>query len=417
MRLRILLLVFSGFLVALPLSAADVPIHDIQGAGAESLRAGQTVSIDGCRHRPEGKRVLPPGHPTPRPTRPRHLRRGLRLHVVGANRLGGGRQPRARDGHRPRVPPVVRPVEPAADRDRRQPAGRLSLHGKRPPVARPPDAGRPLPALPADRLERFEGMRVRVDTLLVVAPTGGTVDEPTATSRTNGVFFGVLAGTPRPSARRGSTRGSRFLPAARAAFPASTETRSGCASTPTPCPALPRSTWRPVRRFPASSGRSTTPTGPTRSFPRAVPSVAGSPAARAVPVPSAGDLTVGSLNLERFFDARASGAGPTLSPEAYEARLKKASLAIRTLLRPLTSSPSSRSKTSQPSARSPRESPPTPLPPARPTRPTRPSSSKGTTPAASTSAFSSPRASPSCPSSRRGSRRPIPIRRPGARSC
>ena len=90
------------------------------------------------------------------------------------------------------------------------------------------------PALPADRLERYEGMRVRVDTLLVVAPTGGTVDEATATARSNGVFFGVLARHAAPVPRGGVRRGARAsLPGARAAFPASTETRSGCASTPT----------------------------------------------------------------------------------------------------------------------------------------------------------------------------------------
>ena len=34
-------------LLALPLRAADVPIHDFQGSGAESPRAGQTVSTTG----------------------------------------------------------------------------------------------------------------------------------------------------------------------------------------------------------------------------------------------------------------------------------------------------------------------------------------------------------------------------------
>ncbi len=49
-----------------------------------------------------------------------------------------------------------------------------------------------------DQLERYEGMRVRIDSLTVVAPTLGNVDETSATSTSSGFFFGVLPGTDRP---------------------------------------------------------------------------------------------------------------------------------------------------------------------------------------------------------------------------
>ncbi|MEK7723465.1 MAG: endonuclease/exonuclease/phosphatase family protein [Acidobacteriota bacterium] len=49
-----------------------------------------------------------------------------------------------------------------------------------------------------DQMERFEGMRVKVEQLIVVAPTGGRVNEKTGEATTDGVFFGVVAGTPRP---------------------------------------------------------------------------------------------------------------------------------------------------------------------------------------------------------------------------
>ncbi len=49
-----------------------------------------------------------------------------------------------------------------------------------------------------DQLERYEGMLVKVDSLIVVAPTGGFEDEKTKKTVSNGVFFGVLPGTPRP---------------------------------------------------------------------------------------------------------------------------------------------------------------------------------------------------------------------------
>ncbi len=49
-----------------------------------------------------------------------------------------------------------------------------------------------------DALERYEAMRVQTDELTVVAPTDGRVDDKTAASTSNGVFYAVLKGTPRP---------------------------------------------------------------------------------------------------------------------------------------------------------------------------------------------------------------------------
>lgn len=49
-----------------------------------------------------------------------------------------------------------------------------------------------------DELEKYEGMRVRVNELTVVAPTGGRVDNKTGAAETNGTFYGVLKGFPRP---------------------------------------------------------------------------------------------------------------------------------------------------------------------------------------------------------------------------
>jgi predicted extracellular nuclease len=47
-------------------------------------------------------------------------------------------------------------------------------------------------------LERYEGMRVSIASLRVVAPVAAFVTETTAASPSNGVFFGVLAGVDRP---------------------------------------------------------------------------------------------------------------------------------------------------------------------------------------------------------------------------
>ena len=49
-----------------------------------------------------------------------------------------------------------------------------------------------------EQLERFEGMRVHVDSLTAVSPTQGTINETNATSTSNGVFYGVITGVDRP---------------------------------------------------------------------------------------------------------------------------------------------------------------------------------------------------------------------------
>jgi predicted extracellular nuclease len=53
-----------------------------------------------------------------------------------------------------------------------------------------------------------------------------------------------------------------------------------------------------------------------------------------VPVPQASDLTIGSFNMERFYNNREEGNGAVLlTAAAYQGRLNKASLAIRNVMR------------------------------------------------------------------------------------
>lgn len=49
-----------------------------------------------------------------------------------------------------------------------------------------------------DELERFEGMRVTVAEMTVVQPTGGRVDIVNNRADSNGVFYGVVKGMPKP---------------------------------------------------------------------------------------------------------------------------------------------------------------------------------------------------------------------------
>ncbi|MDQ3801074.1 MAG: hypothetical protein M3384_16755 [Acidobacteriota bacterium] len=49
-----------------------------------------------------------------------------------------------------------------------------------------------------DQIEKYEGMRVFVETLTAISPTNGRVDDKTATSQSDGIFFAVVKGIPRP---------------------------------------------------------------------------------------------------------------------------------------------------------------------------------------------------------------------------
>src|SRR5204862_4981339 len=49
-----------------------------------------------------------------------------------------------------------------------------------------------------NNLEKYEGMRVHVDSITAIAPTQETVNEPNATSTSNGVFYAVVTGVARP---------------------------------------------------------------------------------------------------------------------------------------------------------------------------------------------------------------------------
>ena len=49
-----------------------------------------------------------------------------------------------------------------------------------------------------DQLEKYEGMRVQINELTVVAPTKGRLDAKNGTAVSDGVFYGVVKGIPRP---------------------------------------------------------------------------------------------------------------------------------------------------------------------------------------------------------------------------
>ena len=191
----------------------------------------------------------------------------------------------------------------------------------------------PAPGGAFDQLEKYEGMRVRVDSLTVVAPTGGSVSEASAVGSSNGVFYGVITGVARPFRELGAD----LLDAAALGL----------------SPTIPRFDTNPERIRVDSDGQPGSPkievtsgavvtnlTGPLdfgfRTYtilPDAAPApgVSGTLAATPVPVPALNEFTIASFNLERFFDTvNDSGISDVaLTPAAFANRLNKASLAIR----------------------------------------------------------------------------------------
>ena len=189
-----------------------------------------------------------------------------------------------------------------------------------------------------DQLERYESMRVSVPSLTVVAPTGGTTTEPTATATTNGVFYGVVPGTPRPFREAGVQLPDPLPPGAE-------------------CPAanVPRFDTNPERlrvdsdalghaAIEVSTGALVTGlVGPLdfafRAYsvlpdPGATVNVTPGMTAVATAPPDGDELTIASFNLERFFDD-VDDPGitePILTPTAYSDRLQKASLIVRDYL-------------------------------------------------------------------------------------
>lgn len=193
------------------------------------------------------------------------------------------------------------------------------------------------PDRPRDTLERLEGMRIHVDSLTTVSPTLGNVNEPNATGTSTGVFYGVLSGGARPFREPGIDIHDP-LP------------------TGAPC-CIPRFDSNPERlrvdsdaqpgavQLELTSG--VVVTGITgvldysfRTYtilpdPAPAPAVTANIGPTPVPAPDASELTVGTFNMERFFDAAddPSTNDEVLTAAAFGSRVRKASLVIRTMLR------------------------------------------------------------------------------------
>ena len=188
-------------------------------------------------------------------------------------------------------------------------------------------------------LERFEGMRVLIDSLVVVGPTDGTVDEVHATSTSDGSFYAVMPGVARPFREAGIQAGDAAPP--EAVSPSTiprfdlnperirveTQTLKGAL---TPLDVTAGATVSNLVGVVDFRFRTYT----ILTDPSAPPSGSGN--ISAIPVRDAGpdEFTVASFNMERFFDTVDDPElDVALTPGAFANRLNKASLAIRNVLK------------------------------------------------------------------------------------
>jgi uncharacterized protein len=192
------------------------------------------------------------------------------------------------------------------------------------------------PAGPIDELEKYEGMRVHVDTLNVSGPTDGNLSEANATSTSNGVFFGVLPGIPQPF-REPGVQLPDPLPAGSPAnvtrwdsnpeiLRVNTAVQSGSVTLDVTTGATVTNLTGPLD---FNSRFYTILTDPDSGA-----TATGNISAMPVPVAAPNELTIANFNMERFFDTVNDPATSdvALTPTAFSNRLNKASLAIRNVL-------------------------------------------------------------------------------------
>ena len=185
-------------------------------------------------------------------------------------------------------------------------------------------------ALPGT-LERLEGMRVSVAQSVVIAPSGGSIDENDALSFSDGVFHVALPGVARPFREAGigvmdaitlpagknpprfDTNQERLMVRSRGQVGATAVALDAGATVTGMVGVLDyfAGTWAVL---------------PDVGTP---PTVTGGRLPEAVNDASYDEVTVGSFNLLRLFDeVNDSNGAVTLTPEALDKRLAKAALAI-----------------------------------------------------------------------------------------
>jgi predicted extracellular nuclease len=192
------------------------------------------------------------------------------------------------------------------------------------------------PTGPIDQLEKYEGMRVHVDVMTASGPTEGNLSEANATSTSNGIFFGVIAGIAQPF-REPGVQLPDLLPAGAPATVTRWDTNPEILRVNTAVQS------GSVKLDVTTGATVTSLTGPldfnSRFYtiltdPDSGATATGNVSAVPVPVAVSNELTIANFNMERFFDTvKDPGTSDVaLTATAFANRLNKASLAVRNVL-------------------------------------------------------------------------------------
>ena len=194
------------------------------------------------------------------------------------------------------------------------------------------------PAGKLDQMERYEGMRVMAD-FVVVGPTGGyPPNAKTGLSTSNGVFFVTLQNTPRPFREAGVevlTKVIDHLPAQTPAFDMNPEIlrvdsdeQTGAKVLDIPAGATIKGLTGVIDYY-----KKFYTLAVDAADPPAVENIKGFTAVSAA---DKRETTVGSFNIENFFDDETNSSNvkkeDVLSKDEFKTRLNKVSLAIRNVL-------------------------------------------------------------------------------------
>ncbi len=196
-----------------------------------------------------------------------------------------------------------------------------------------------------DQLEKYEGMRVQVNELTVVAPTGGRVDIKNATAESNGTFYGVIKGFPRPMREPGIELYNYIL--------LNDKDKEKLRKDYPKIPVFDNNSERLRIESTAQLGAQAIDvpsfaeiknlTGVLHYAYRAYtiyvdaankPSISNFVKAMPLPAPNERQFSVAALNLENFFDDEDDPAikEDIVTAEAFDKKMKKISLAIRAFM-------------------------------------------------------------------------------------
>lgn len=188
-----------------------------------------------------------------------------------------------------------------------------------------------------EALERYEAMRVKATALTTVAPTGGRVDEKNATATSDGVFYAVLTGTPRPFRKPGAEffeTADLDLPLSVPVFDGNPQLLRVDSDAQLGAAALDVAANATIKNLVGVLDYSYR-TWTILPDPNGSPVILNNAKATAVVAAKPSEFTIASFNLERFFDDADDPTvdEPVLTKNAWNNRLQKASLVIHEYLK------------------------------------------------------------------------------------